>query len=60
MFNAPLFHLLMAKYRIKSLERDCKHYYYIIRGVEKMVELDQIKYELTDRVQNLNELGESL
>lgn len=29
-------------------------------GDEKMIELDQIKYELTDRAENLKELGESL
>jgi hypothetical protein len=30
------------------------------KGVEIMIELDQIKYELTDRATNLKELGDSL
>lgn len=32
----------------------------IDEGVEKMVELDQIKYELSDMAENLKELGDSL
>jgi len=28
--------------------------------LRKLVELDQIKYELTDKAENLKELGESL
>lgn len=31
-----------------------------IKGVDIMVELDQIKYELTERAANLKELGDSL
>lgn len=30
------------------------------KGCEKMIELDQIKYELSDEMQNLKEMGESL
>lgn len=30
------------------------------KELRKLVELDQIKYELTDRAENLKELGESL
>jgi hypothetical protein len=30
------------------------------KGVDIMVELDQIKYELTERETNLKELGDSL
>jgi hypothetical protein len=38
----------------------CKKQQFFYKGVEKMVELDQIKYELTDMAANLTELGESL
>lgn len=31
-----------------------------LKELMKLVELDQIKYELTDKAQNLKELGESL
>lgn len=30
------------------------------KGCEKMIELDQIKYELSDETEKLNEMGESL
>ena len=31
-----------------------------LKELMKLVELDQIKYELTDKAENLKELGESL